>query len=137
MHSRASESPAMKTPYTGGGASCGQRYECTAERRAMFQCHCRDCQRTSGCLGSEIHWTRPTRFCVSISPRVRAPFLTKTCCCDPYHPWWGSGGRAVWRAVGKKDLVHPLVHSTVHGLSTTPFAPLASRRLQGLRRRFG
>ncbi len=23
--------------------------------------------------------------------------------CGPFHPWWGSGGRAVWRAVGKRD----------------------------------
>jgi hypothetical protein len=32
-----------------GGCVCGAiRYECTAEPLAMFYCHCRDCQRTTG-----------------------------------------------------------------------------------------
>src|SRR4051812_44282460 len=32
-----------------GGCVCGAiRYECTAEPIMMFNCHCRDCQRTTG-----------------------------------------------------------------------------------------
>jgi hypothetical protein len=38
----------MKIPFTGGCACGAIRYECTAEPLAMFQCHCRDCQRASG-----------------------------------------------------------------------------------------
>src|SRR5215510_2367775 len=38
----------VKVPFYGGCA-CGQvRYECTAAPFAMFNCHCRDCQRASG-----------------------------------------------------------------------------------------
>jgi hypothetical protein len=39
---------AMKIPFTGG-CVCGEvRYECTAAPTMMFNCHCRDCQQTSG-----------------------------------------------------------------------------------------
>lgn len=38
----------MKIPFTGGCACGTIRYECTAKPLAMFQCHCRDCQRASG-----------------------------------------------------------------------------------------
>jgi hypothetical protein len=32
-----------------GGCACGAiRYECSAEPLAMLNCHCRDCQRSSG-----------------------------------------------------------------------------------------
>lgn len=38
----------MTTPFTGG-CSCGAiRYECTAQPVAMLNCHCNDCQRSSG-----------------------------------------------------------------------------------------
>ncbi|MBN2191993.1 MAG: GFA family protein [Polyangiaceae bacterium] len=38
----------MPVPFSGGCA-CGRvRYECTAEPKLMFNCHCRDCQRASG-----------------------------------------------------------------------------------------
>jgi hypothetical protein len=37
----------MKIPFAGG--SCGAiRYECTAKPIMMFNCHCRDCQQTTG-----------------------------------------------------------------------------------------
>jgi hypothetical protein len=38
----------MKLPFTGGCACAAIRYESTAEPVAMFHCHCRDCQRSSG-----------------------------------------------------------------------------------------
>ncbi|PWU15415.1 MAG: aldehyde-activating protein [Verrucomicrobia bacterium] len=38
----------MKTPFSGGCACGAIRYECTAEPVRMGQCHCRDCQRSSG-----------------------------------------------------------------------------------------
>jgi hypothetical protein len=38
----------ITTPFSGGCA-CGEiRYECTAEPMMMLNCHCRDCQRSSG-----------------------------------------------------------------------------------------
>ena len=38
----------MNIPYTGG-CSCGAiRYECTAEPNGMVNCHCRQCQYSSG-----------------------------------------------------------------------------------------
>src|SRR5438477_11243433 len=38
------------TFFTGGCTRGAIRYECTAEPIAMFNCHCRDCQRASGGL---------------------------------------------------------------------------------------
>ena len=38
----------MKTPFTGGCACGAVRYESTAAPVLMLQCHCRDCQRSSG-----------------------------------------------------------------------------------------
>ncbi len=38
----------MPAKFTGGCACGATRYEITAEPIAMFNCHCRDCQRTSG-----------------------------------------------------------------------------------------
>ncbi len=38
----------MKLPFTGG-CMCGNiRYECAAEPILMGNCHCRDCQRSTG-----------------------------------------------------------------------------------------
>lgn len=37
------------TPAISGGCACGAiRYECGAEPIAMLNCHCRDCQASSG-----------------------------------------------------------------------------------------
>jgi len=38
----------MPAKFTGGCACGAIRYECSAEPIAMFNCHCRDCQRLSG-----------------------------------------------------------------------------------------
>ena len=38
----------MKIPFTGGCACGAIQYECNAEPVRMGQCHCRDCQRSSG-----------------------------------------------------------------------------------------
>jgi hypothetical protein len=38
----------MNLPFTGGCACGAIRYQCTAEPVRMGQCHCRDCQRSSG-----------------------------------------------------------------------------------------
>jgi hypothetical protein len=38
----------MTQPFAGGCACGAIRYECSAEPLRMVQCHCRDCQRTSG-----------------------------------------------------------------------------------------
>lgn len=35
-------------PLTGGCACGAVRYECNAQPALMLQCHCRDCQRSSG-----------------------------------------------------------------------------------------
>lgn len=38
----------MKVPFSGG-CTCGAiRYECSSEPLAMLNCHCRDCQQSSG-----------------------------------------------------------------------------------------
>lgn len=36
------------TPFSGGCACGAIRYDCTAEPMIMLNCHCRDCQRSSG-----------------------------------------------------------------------------------------
>jgi len=41
----------MQIPFTGGCACGAVRYECSAEPIRMLQCHCRDCQRSSGGAG--------------------------------------------------------------------------------------
>src|SRR3954451_5627280 len=38
----------MNTPFTGGCACGAVRYECAAEPLMMLNCHCRDCQQSSG-----------------------------------------------------------------------------------------
>ena len=38
----------MSAPFTGGCACGAIRYEVTAKPITMFNCHCRDCQRTTG-----------------------------------------------------------------------------------------
>ena len=38
----------MNVPFSGGCACGAIRYECSAEPLAMLNCHCRDCQQSSG-----------------------------------------------------------------------------------------
>jgi hypothetical protein len=38
----------MKAPFSGGCACGSVRYQCSSEPLAMMNCHCRDCQRSSG-----------------------------------------------------------------------------------------
>src|SRR5947208_16511920 len=38
----------MPTTFTGGCACGAIRYEVSADPIVMFNCHCRDCQKTSG-----------------------------------------------------------------------------------------
>jgi hypothetical protein len=38
----------MKVPFSGGCACGAIRYECSSEPLAMLNCHCRDCQQSSG-----------------------------------------------------------------------------------------
>ena len=38
----------MSTPFTGGCACGAIRYQCSQEPVAMLNCHCQDCQRSSG-----------------------------------------------------------------------------------------
>ena len=46
-----------------GGCLCGQyRYELSGEPIAMFTCHCRDCQRSSGGPYSPVVYTSKKHF---------------------------------------------------------------------------
>jgi hypothetical protein len=46
-----------------GGCACGAiRYECTAEPIVMFNCHCRDCQRTTGTAFSAVVYVPAKAF---------------------------------------------------------------------------
>ena len=38
----------MNAPFSGGCACGAIRYECSSEPLAMLNCHCRDCQQSSG-----------------------------------------------------------------------------------------
>jgi hypothetical protein len=44
----------MPMPFSGGCACGAVRYECFAEPLAMLNCHCRDCQRSSGGGSSSV-----------------------------------------------------------------------------------
>lgn len=45
---RHTKNSTMKIPFTGGCACGAIRYECTQVPVAMLNCHCHDCQRSSG-----------------------------------------------------------------------------------------
>ena len=46
-----------------GGCACGAiRYECNAEPTAMFNCHCRDCQRATGTAFSAVVYVPAKAF---------------------------------------------------------------------------
>src|SRR6516225_7100734 len=38
----------MNIPFSGGCACGAIRYDCSAQPLAMLNCHCRDCQRSTG-----------------------------------------------------------------------------------------
>jgi hypothetical protein len=44
----------MATPFTGGCMCGAVRYECSAEPLVTANCHCRDCQRSSGSLFATV-----------------------------------------------------------------------------------
>jgi hypothetical protein len=54
-----------------GGCVCGAiRYECTAEPIMMFNCHCRDCQRTTGSAFTPVVYVPANAFKITKgSPR--------------------------------------------------------------------
>ena len=44
----------MATPFTGGCACGAVRYECAAEPIMAANCHCRDCQQSSGAAFASV-----------------------------------------------------------------------------------
>jgi hypothetical protein len=52
----------MKIPFTGGCVCGAIRYEATGEPISMFNCHCRDCQRTSGGAFSAVVYVPAKAF---------------------------------------------------------------------------
>jgi hypothetical protein len=54
-----------------GGCACGAiHYECVAEPIAMFNCHCRDCQRATGTAFSAVVYVPAKAFKITKgSPR--------------------------------------------------------------------
>lgn len=58
----------------GGGCACGAiRYECTAEPLVMLNCHCRDCQQSSGGPFSSFVVLPANGFkCIQGTPRLHA-----------------------------------------------------------------
>ena len=60
----------MKLPFSGGCACGAIRYEVTAEPIVMFNCHCRDCQRTTGSAFSPVVYVPAKAFKITKgSPR--------------------------------------------------------------------
>jgi len=62
------------TPILTGGCACGAiRYECNAEPVLILNCHCRDCQRSSGSPFSSFIVVASEAFkIVKGSPRIHA-----------------------------------------------------------------
>jgi hypothetical protein len=58
----------MSSSYTGGCACSAIRYEIGAEPLAAAQCHCRDCQRASGCGHANILLFERSKVAVTGSP---------------------------------------------------------------------
>ena len=52
----------MPASFTGGCACGAIRYECNAEPTAMFNCHCRDCQRATGTAFSAVVYVPAKAF---------------------------------------------------------------------------
>jgi hypothetical protein len=60
----------MSTNFTGGCACGAIRYEVTAKPMMMFNCHCRDCQRTTGSAFTPVVYVPAKAFKITQgSPR--------------------------------------------------------------------
>jgi hypothetical protein len=60
----------MAAPFIGGCVCGAIRYEVTAEPIMMFNCHCRDCQRTTGSAFSPVVYVPAKAFKITRgSPR--------------------------------------------------------------------
>ena len=55
----------MPTPFSGGCACGAIRYECAAEPIVALNCHCRDCQRTSGSAFCSVLYVPRTALTIS------------------------------------------------------------------------
>jgi hypothetical protein len=60
----------VSAPFVGGCVCGAIRYECTAEPITTFNCHCRDCQRTTGSAFSPVVYVPAKAFKITKgSPR--------------------------------------------------------------------
>jgi hypothetical protein len=64
--------PDVTLPFTGGCACGAIRYTCSAAPVAMINCHCRDCQRSTGGAFASAALVRADTLTLTGEPRMHA-----------------------------------------------------------------
>ena len=100
----------MTTPFSGGCACGSIRYVCSRASIAMLNCHCRDCQRSSGAPFASGFIIQVSDTAISGTPKtysVRAgsgSLTTRSFCAECGSPLFTRGEAA-------PGVVHPFYHA--------------------------
>ncbi len=105
----------MNIPFSGGCACGAIRYNCASMAIAMLNCHCLDCQRSSGAPFASGVVVKAAELQISGTPRaysVRAgsgSLVTRSFCCDCGTPLFTRGeANSEFMSIRFPTLDHPV-----------------------------